>query len=50
VGEPSHHVACLLEGSLRARLWAELRKGATPEEARASVGLPAPETVSTEAV
>jgi peptide/nickel transport system ATP-binding protein len=45
-GEPSHHVACLLEGSLRARLWAELRKGATPEQARASVGLPAPETAA----
>jgi peptide/nickel transport system ATP-binding protein len=48
-GEPSHHAACLLEGSLRARLWAELRKGATPEQARASVGLPAPETVPAEA-
>jgi peptide/nickel transport system ATP-binding protein len=49
-GEPSHHVACLLESSLRARLWAELNSGATPEQARASVGLPAPEARSAETV
>jgi peptide/nickel transport system ATP-binding protein len=41
-GDPSHHVACLLESELRRRLWAELRKGSTPEQARAAVGLPAP--------
>jgi peptide/nickel transport system ATP-binding protein len=37
-----HHVACLLEPSVRERLWAELSDGKTPEQARASVGLPAP--------
>jgi peptide/nickel transport system ATP-binding protein len=42
-GEPTHHVACLLEASVRRRLWAELSDGRTPEQARASVGLPAPE-------
>ncbi len=41
--EPAHHVACLLESSVRRRLWAELSAGRLPEEARASVGLPAPE-------
>ncbi len=41
-GEPDHHVACLLESQLRRRLWAELRQGATPEQAREAVGLPAP--------
>jgi peptide/nickel transport system ATP-binding protein len=40
--EPTHHVACLLELDVRRRLWAELRAGRTPEQARASVGLPAP--------
>ncbi|HTA05891.1 MAG TPA: ABC transporter ATP-binding protein [Solirubrobacteraceae bacterium] len=38
-----HHVACLLEASVRERLWAELSNGKTPEQARASVGLPAPQ-------
>ena len=42
-GEPTHHVACLLESDVRRRLWAELQAGRTPEQARASVGLPAPE-------
>ena len=42
-GEPSHHVACLLEAGVRQRLWAELHAGRTPAEARATVGLPAPE-------
>jgi peptide/nickel transport system ATP-binding protein len=42
-GEPSHGVACLLESSVRRRLWAELSNGKTPEQARASVGLPGPE-------
>jgi peptide/nickel transport system ATP-binding protein len=39
---PTHHVACLLEPRLRERLWSELSAGRTPEQARASVGLPAP--------
>jgi peptide/nickel transport system ATP-binding protein len=42
-GEPSHHVACLLESELRRRLWAELQRGGTPEQAREAVGLPPPE-------
>ncbi len=40
--EPSHGVACLLAPSVRQRLWAELSDGKTPEQARASVGLPGP--------
>jgi peptide/nickel transport system ATP-binding protein len=46
---PSHHVACLLESELRRRLWAELRRGCTPEQARDAVGLPAPQSATTEA-
>ncbi|HEV3034081.1 MAG TPA: ABC transporter ATP-binding protein [Solirubrobacteraceae bacterium] len=42
-GEPTHHVACLLEPDVRGRLWSELHAGSTPEQARASVGLPAPQ-------
>jgi len=42
-GEPSHGVACLLEPSVRQRLWTELGDGKTPEQARASVGLPEPQ-------
>jgi peptide/nickel transport system ATP-binding protein len=41
-GEPTHHVACLLEPDVRRRLWAELHAGRTPEQARSSVGLPDP--------
>jgi peptide/nickel transport system ATP-binding protein len=41
-GETEHHVACLLESELRTRLWAELRQGATPEQAREALGLPPP--------
>jgi len=41
-GAAEHHVACLLQAQVRERLWAELNAGATPEQARASVGLPAP--------
>jgi len=41
-GETEHHVACLLESQLRTRLWAELRQGATPEQARDALGLPPP--------
>jgi peptide/nickel transport system ATP-binding protein len=40
--EPEHHVACLHESQLRRRLWAELQRGATPDQARQAVGLPAP--------
>jgi peptide/nickel transport system ATP-binding protein len=32
-GEPTHHVACLLEAGLRRGLWAELRAGRTPDQA-----------------
>jgi peptide/nickel transport system ATP-binding protein len=39
-GEPSHHVACLLEADVRRRLWAQLRAGRTPDEALADAGLP----------
>ena len=38
-GEPDHFVACLLEPEVRRRLWAELKGGATPEEAIAVAGL-----------
>ena len=41
-GASSHQVACLLEPSVRKRLWAELSEGKTPEQARVDVGLPAP--------
>jgi len=40
-GEPTHHVACLLESEVRRRLWGELHKGRTPEQAISEVGLPA---------
>ncbi|MEA2209181.1 MAG: peptide/nickel transport system ATP-binding protein, partial [Solirubrobacteraceae bacterium] len=43
---PTHHVACLLEPDVRRRLWAELAAGSTPEQARATVGLPAPENAA----
>jgi peptide/nickel transport system ATP-binding protein len=39
-GEPSHHVACLLDAEVRERLWAQLAAGATPEQALAQVGVP----------
>jgi peptide/nickel transport system ATP-binding protein len=39
-GEPTHHVACLLEPETRRRLWAELRAGRMPDEALAAVGPP----------
>jgi peptide/nickel transport system ATP-binding protein len=48
-GEPAHAVACLLEASVRKRLWAELSAGKTSEQARASVGLPAPQEAETSA-
>jgi peptide/nickel transport system ATP-binding protein len=39
-GEPSHHVACLLEAEVRRALWAELRAGRMPRDALAAAGLP----------
>ena len=39
--EPDHFVACLLEHEVRRRLWAELRDGATPDQAIEAVGLEA---------
>jgi peptide/nickel transport system ATP-binding protein len=39
-GEAGHHVACLLAPDVRARLWAGLRAGQTPEEALAHIGPP----------
>jgi peptide/nickel transport system ATP-binding protein len=38
-GEPSHHVACLLEHEVRRRLWAQLEAGRMPDEAIAAAGL-----------
>jgi peptide/nickel transport system ATP-binding protein len=35
--DPSHKVACLLEGETRKRLWRELASGKAPEEARAEI-------------
>ena len=37
-GEPDHWVACLLDAGTRARLWAELQAGRTPEQAAAAAG------------
>jgi peptide/nickel transport system ATP-binding protein len=39
-GEPTQHVACLLQSDVRRRLWAELQAGRMPEEALAAAGLP----------
>ncbi|MDX6664578.1 MAG: peptide/nickel transport system ATP-binding protein [Solirubrobacteraceae bacterium] len=36
-GDPAHTVACLLGPEDRRRLWAQLRDGALPEQARASI-------------
>jgi len=47
--QPSHHVACLLDGDTRRRVWAQLRKGATPEQARTSAGLAAPDLAAARA-
>jgi peptide/nickel transport system ATP-binding protein len=41
---PTHHVACLLGADVRRALWRELAAGRTPEQARSTVGLPAPES------
>jgi peptide/nickel transport system ATP-binding protein len=42
-GAPGHRVACLLAAELRARAWAALAAGASPEQARAAAGLEAEE-------
>jgi peptide/nickel transport system ATP-binding protein len=39
--DPGHRVACLLDPQARRRIWAQLRAGRTPEEARAELGQPA---------
>jgi hypothetical protein len=39
-GDGDHKVRCLLPSETRRKLWAELRGGATPEQARERVGLP----------
>jgi len=36
--EPTHHVACLLDGAVRRELWAQLQAGRMPDEALAAVG------------
>jgi peptide/nickel transport system ATP-binding protein len=41
--DPQHSVRCLLPAETRTRLWAELRAGADPDEAKAKVPLPADE-------
>src|SRR4051794_38572431 len=38
--QPGHSVACLLPEPTRQRLWAQLRQGAQPDEARAAVPEP----------
>ena len=35
--EAAHHVACLLDSPTRKQLWAQLREGATPEQALAAL-------------
>ena len=40
--DPRHKVACLLDSSVRKRLWRELREGTMPTEARADVMADAP--------
>jgi peptide/nickel transport system ATP-binding protein len=36
-GHPEHRVACLLDSSVRRRLWSELQAGKAPEQAREEV-------------
>jgi peptide/nickel transport system ATP-binding protein len=38
--DPSHQVACLLEGEVRRRLWTELQAGRAPTQALTAAGLP----------
>ena len=49
-GNGRHRVACLLPPQTRRALWAALRGGATPEEARERVGIPEAAAVDEEAV
>ncbi len=39
-GQPTHHVACLLDADMRKRLWAQLQAGSTPAQALSEAGLP----------
>jgi peptide/nickel transport system ATP-binding protein len=36
-GNPGHQVACLLDSSVRRKLWSELREGVKPQDAREDV-------------
>jgi peptide/nickel transport system ATP-binding protein len=36
-GSPDHQVACLLDSSVRRKLWSELREGVKPQDAREDV-------------
>jgi peptide/nickel transport system ATP-binding protein len=45
-GTGAHRVACLLPAEARARAWAALAGGATPQAARAAAGLEAPAEVT----
>src|SRR4051812_36834574 len=36
-GDPNHEVACLLDSSVRRKLWSELREGVKPQDAREDV-------------
>jgi peptide/nickel transport system ATP-binding protein len=45
-----HSVACLLPPQTRRALWAELGRGATPEQARERVGIPEAASVDEQAV
>ena len=36
-GHPEHRVACLLDSSVRRRLWSELQAGKAPEQASEEV-------------
>ena len=38
-GDPHHLTACLLDSKVRRELWAQLRAGVAPEDARRAVGL-----------
>jgi peptide/nickel transport system ATP-binding protein len=38
-GDPSHRVACLLDSDTRKQIWAELRAGMDPQQARAAARL-----------
>ena len=38
-GRPEHGVACLLDHTVRRRVWSELSAGHTPDEVRAAVEL-----------